>query len=229
MNKILFVEDDANLGLLLKENLEHKGFCVNWCRNGEEGLNALVQGKYNLCILDVMLPVRDGFSLSGEIRKYNPCIPIVFLTARGQHEDKIRGFETGADDYITKPFNTQELYMRILAILRRTESKQAAGADAGIITIGNLQFDYNKMLLTVQNETKKLSLKEADVLHILLQNRNAIVPRKQILEQVWGNDDYFSAKSMDVYLSKIRKLIKAEKSIEILNAYGLGFKMIVKE
>lgn len=229
MTNILFVEDDSNLGLLLKENLENKGFNVCWYKNGEDGISALMKTKFNLCILDVMLPVKDGFTLSKEIRKVDASIPIIFLTARGQHEDKMKGFETGADDYVTKPFNTQELCMRIQAVLRRTENNVNKPDELCIITIGSLCFDYNKMMLTVNDEPKKLSLKEADVLKILLQNRNAIVPRKQILEQVWGNDDYFASKSMDVYLSKIRKLIKEEKSIEILNAYGLGFKMIVKE
>lgn len=229
MTNILFVEDDSNLGLLLKENLENKGFNVCWHKNGEDGISALMKTKFNLCILDVMLPVKDGFTLSKEIRKVDESMPIIFLTARGQHEDKMKGFETGADDYVTKPFNTQELCMRIQAVLRRTEGTLSKQDETGTITIGGLCFDYNKMLLTVHNEPKKLSLKEADVLKILLQNRNAIVPRKQILEQVWGNDDYFASKSMDVYLSKVRKLIKEEKSIEILNAYGLGFKMIVKE
>jgi DNA-binding response OmpR family regulator len=229
MTNILFVEDDANLGLLLKENLENKGFNVSWHKNGEDGIGAIMKNKFNLCILDVMLPVKDGFTLSKEIRKVDGSIPIIFLTARGQHEDKMKGFETGADDYITKPFNTQELCMRIQAVLRRTETQLKKQDEPCVITIGALCFDYNKMLLTVHNEPKKLSLKEADVLKILLQNRNVIVPRKQILERVWGNDDYFASKSMDVYLSKIRKLIKEEKSIEILNAYGLGFKMIVKE
>lgn len=229
MNNILFVEDDANLGLLLKENLENKGFNVSWHKNGEDGIGALMKNKFNLCILDVMLPVKDGFTLSKEIRKLDKSIPIIFLTARGQHEDKIKGFETGADDYVTKPFNTQELCMRIQAVLRRTENSPATPDKSCVITVGGLQFDYNKMLLTIHGDSKKLSLKEAEVLKILLQNRNIIVPRKQILEQVWGNDDYFSSKSMDVYLSKIRKLIKEEQSIEILNAYGLGFKMIVHE
>lgn len=227
MNKILFVEDDANLGMLLKENLNNKGFSVAWYKNGEEGLNAFRKESFSLCILDVMLPVKDGFSLSKEIRSFNKEVPIIFLTARGQHEDKIKGFETGADDYVTKPFNTQELCMRINAILRRTEHIYQPCDKA--INISGVEFDYTKMQMTVNGEVRKLSSKEADLLKILILHKNTLVSRKLMLETVWGNDDYFSAKSMDVYMSKIRKLLKGSEGIEILNAYGLGFKMIVNE
>jgi DNA-binding response OmpR family regulator len=227
MNKILFVEDDANLGLLLKENLSNKGFHVAWYKNGEEGYDAFKKSNFNLCILDVMLPVKDGFTLSKMIRSVNKEVPIIFLTARGQYDDKIKGFETGGDDYVTKPFNTQELYMRINAILRRTEYLQQPGKDN--ITIGPIDFDHTKMQLSINGQVKKLSSKEADLLKILFQHKNTLVPRKMMLEKVWGNDDYFSAKSMDVYMSKIRKLLRECEHVEILNAYGLGFKLIVNE
>jgi len=227
MTRILFVEDDANLGVLLKENLENKGFETVWMRNGKEGIDAFKRQQFNLCILDVMLPVKDGFTLSKEIRAVDNEVPIIFLTARSMHEDKVHGFETGADDYITKPFSTQELYLRINAILRRTLNK--ASAQVKPVAVGKYCFDYTKMTLTIGDSVKRLSSKEADLIHILVQNRNELVPRPVILNKIWGNDDYFSAKSMDVYISKIRRLFKEDENIEILNAYGSGYKLIVNE
>lgn len=227
MTRILFVEDDANLGVLLKENLDNKGFETVWLRNGKDGIDAFKQQQFNLCILDVMLPVKDGFTLSKEIRAVDNDVPIIFLTARSMHEDKIHGFENGADDYITKPFSTQELYLRIHAILRRTQNKTVPVIKS--VQIGEYLFDYIKMTLTIDDVTKRLSSKEADLIHILVQNRNELVPRSVILNKIWGNDDYFSAKSMDVYISKIRRLLKEDEDIEILNAYGSGYKLIVNE
>lgn len=226
MTRILFVEDDMNLGLLLKENLDNKGFNTVWCRNGDEGLKVFQKEKFNLCILDVMMPQKDGFTLSKEIRSVDTGIPIIFLTARGRDSDKIAGFEAGGDDYVTKPFSTQELCLRINAILKRTQ-QQASSIKNN--TAGSFVFDHIKMTLQRGNDIKKLSSKETELLAILINNKNELVPRNQILEKVWGNDDYFSAKSMDVYVSKIRKLLKDDPRIEILNAYGIGFKLIVNE
>ncbi len=228
MTRILFVEDDANLGLLLKENLDNKGFEVRWCKDGASGLEAFMNKEYDLCILDVMLPVKDGFTLSKEIRAINNDMPIIFLTARALHEDRIHGLEIGADDYITKPFSTQELYLRINAILRRTQNKTTLFSEK-VNKVGRYLFDYTKMTLQIGDEVRRLSSKEADLLCILIRNREELVPRSVILNKVWGNDDYFSAKSMDVYISKIRKMLKEDPGIEILNAYGTGFKLIVNE
>lgn len=227
MTRILFVEDDRNLGLLLQENLNNKGFDTTWCKDGNEGLTAFKKSKYNLCILDVMMPVKDGFALSKEIRAMDTEVPIIFLTARGREEDKIKGFEHGGDDYVTKPFSTQELYLRINAILKRMQVKNTATVKA--LAIGKYCFDYTKMTLQIGDEVKKLSSKEADVIRILAENKNELVQRNMILEKVWGNDDYFAAKSMDVYISKVRKLFKDDPTIEVLNAYGIGFKLIVNE
>jgi two-component system, OmpR family, response regulator len=224
---ILFVEDDQNLGWLLKENLDNRGFNTVWCKDGEEGMRMFHKQKFNLCILDVMMPVKDGFSLSKEIRSVNAEIPIIFLTARGRDEDKIKGFENGGDDYVTKPFSTQELYMRINAILKRTQPKQVSNGK--ILNVGKYVFDHNKMTLQIGETVKKLSSKEAELLNILAASKNELVQRSAILERVWGNDDYFAAKSMDVYISKIRKLLKEDPEIEILNAYGIGFKLIINE
>lgn len=227
MTKILFVEDDQNLGLLLKENLHNKGFDVTWCKDGYEGMKTFAKSEFDLCILDVMMPLKDGFTLSKEIRAVNGDVPIIFLTARSMHEDKIHGLEIGGDDYITKPFSTQELLLRINAILRRTQHKTAVNEK--VKQVGKYLFDHKKMTLQAGEEVKRLSSKEADLLCILIQNREELVPRSIILNKVWGNDDYFSAKSMDVYISKIRKLLRDDPRIEILNAYGSGFKLIVNE
>lgn len=228
MSRILFIEDDANLGMLLKENMEHKGFETVWCRNGEEGIRKFKPGQFNICILDIMLPVKDGFELSKEIRKLDPNIPFIFLTAKSIHDDRIKGFEHGCDDYITKPFSTQELYMRINAILRRSQQNAGNnGCNAGVYQIGKYLFDYTTMSLEIDGQVEKLSAKECELIYMLASNINILVNREVILRKVWGNDDYFSAKSMDVYVSKIRKRLKEDPSIEILNAYGIGFKMIV--
>lgn len=228
MTKILLVEDDTNLGLLLKENLDNKGFETTWCRNGTEGILSFTRNEYDICILDVMLPSKDGFSLAQEIKSVNEEVPVIFLTARAMHEDRIHGLEIGADDYITKPFSTQELYLRINAILRRTKNKPASIKEK-VVKVGRYFFDYTKMTLQVNEDVKRLSSKEADLLYVLIQYKDELVPRSKILNKVWGNDDYFSAKSMDVYISKIRKMLKEDPSIEILNAYGTGFKLIVNE
>lgn len=226
MIKILFVEDDHNLGMLLKENLKNKGYETTWCRDGEEGIDRFRRDKFNLCILDVMLPYKDGFSLSKEIKQINTNIPIIFLTARCLQDDRIKGFELGCDDYITKPFSTQELCMRIGAILKRSNGHVSQTKH---FQLGKFLFDATKMTLQIGEEQRKLSSKESELLHILSENKNELVQRNTILEKVWGNDDYFSAKSMDVYISKIRKMLKSDPSVEILNAYGVGFKMIINE
>ncbi|MBS1774286.1 MAG: response regulator transcription factor [Bacteroidetes bacterium] len=223
--RILFVEDDPNLGMLLKENLDNKGFETIWCKDGNEGITAFKNSAFGLCILDVMMPVKDGFILSKEIRAIDNEVPIIFLTARGRDEDKIKGFEHGADDYVTKPFSTQELYMRINAVLKRAAPKSANMPKC--VDIGKYRFDYNKMTLQLGNDIKRLSSKEAELIQIFVSNKNELVQRTLILERVWGNDDYFAAKSMDVYMSKIRKLFKDDPGIEILNAYGIGFKLII--
>lgn len=228
MSRILFVEDDANLGMLLKESMDHRGFETTWCRDGDEGIRQFQPGRYSICILDVMLPAKDGFEVSKEIRKIDPEVPFIFLTSRAMHNDKMKGFEHGCDDYITKPFSTQELYMRINAILRRSRGTQPAGqANGRIIKIGRYIFDYQAMFLELDGKTEKLSAKECELIYMLASNINVLVNREVILRKVWGNDDYFSAKSMDVYISKVRKKFREDPSIEILNAYGIGFKLIV--
>lgn len=227
MNRILLVEDDVNMGTLLKENLKNKGFETTLCKDGAEGISRFKSDNFDLCILDVMLPVKDGYAVAKEIKAINQEVPVMFLTARSMDQDKIKGFETGCDDYITKPFSTQELYMRINAILKRTYNRHVQPAK--VLSLGRFVFDYTRMILHDQDDIKKLSSKEAELLYILVTNKNELIQRNIILEKVWGNDDYFSAKSMDVYISKIRKLLRSDSRIEILNAYGIGFKLTVQD
>ncbi|MCB0697950.1 MAG: response regulator transcription factor, partial [Chitinophagaceae bacterium] len=194
MNRIFFVEDDTNLGMLLKENMEHKGFETVWCKDGEEGMKKFRPGYFSLCILDVMLPMKDGFELSKEIRKVDPDVPFIFLTSRGMQNDRIKGFEYGCEDYITKPFSTQELYMRINVILRRLH-QPATAANTNVFVVGKYTFDHTAMTLEINGEVEKLSSKECELLYMLVTNINVLVNRDVILRKVWGNDDYFSAKS----------------------------------
>lgn len=228
MTKILFVEDDVYLGTLLKDNFEIRGFKMCWCKDGAEALRKFYEETFDLCILDVMLPKTDGFTTARELRKFNPQIPFVFLTARSMDVDKHRGFELGCDDYITKPFSAQELFLRINAILRRSmvnHTPQEEKPESNY-TAGNYYFDVMKRKLIGNGFTHKLSSKEAELLQMLMHNKNKLIDRKQILLKIWGKDDYFTSKTLDVYLSKIRKLIKEDNNLELLNAYGSGYKLI---
>src|ERR1044071_6516680 len=175
MTRILFVEDDANLGLLLKENLTNKGFDTVWCKDGSEAFDRFRTDSFNLCLLDVMLPVNDGFTLARKIRSLNADIPTIFLTARGMHEDKVKGFEFGCDDYVTKPFNTQELCLRINAVLKRLQPVNGSGQKA--FQLGLFEFDYTKMVLTGGAESKKINSKESELLYMLIASKNEFVPR----------------------------------------------------
>lgn len=227
MIRILLVEDDTNLGLLLKENLDKKGYETVWINNSKTALTVFHKQTFGLCILDVMMPVKDGFALAQEIRRSDKDVPIIFLTARSMQEDKIHGFEIGGDDYITKPFSAQELHLRIEAILRRSGQARQLAVRQETVRIGNYSFDYHRMLLRHEGTDRKLSLKEAALLHVLVTYTESFVPRADILKSVWGNDDYFAAKSMDVYISRLRRLLKSDPRIEILNAYGIGYKLVV--
>lgn len=227
--KILIVEDDTNLGYLVKENLESKGFVVQLCENGEVGMKAFQEQKFNLCILDIMMPLKDGFSLARAIREVDQHTPIIFLTAKASEKDKEQGFIIGADDYITKPFSVKELILRINAILKRTEAGAYVKANNTPLEIGKFTFDFPGRELSINGESKKLSSKEAELLKILNDNRNTLVSRSVILTKVWGNDDFFIAKSMDVYLTKLRKLLREDPDLEIQNLYGTGFKLIVRK
>lgn len=221
---ILLVEDDLNLGYLMVENLEARDIMVTLAQNGNEALAVIAGGDFDLCILDIMLPGTDGITLGEQLKARHPNIPFIFVTARMQEADKLTGFETGADDYITKPFSFKELYYRIMAIQKRMNiSLQVQDADE--VRMHNVQLNARERLLNVNGTVKKLSRREADVLCKLMQSPGQFISRSEILKQIWGNDDYFTAKSMDVYMTRIRKLLRDEPTLEIENLYGSGYRI----
>jgi DNA-binding response OmpR family regulator len=228
MNKprILLVEDDPNLGFVLVDNLNLQGYDVHLSSDGDAGALALQTNAFDLCILDVMLPRQDGFTLSKTIRQTNQQIPILFLTAKSMAEDKLNGFKAGGDDFITKPFNMEELVMRIEVFLKR--SVKAIPEAEKIFALGQFQFDHANFRLSRHGLNKILTVKESEVLKLLFLNRNRIMKREEILKSVWGEDDYFMGRSMDVFISKLRKYLKEDPSIEIVNYHGVGFKLELK-
>ncbi len=226
---ILLVEDDANLGFILKDYLEMLGYNVNLQRDGLMGYNTFVSGSYDLCILDIMLPSKDGFTLAADIKKKNEAIPIIFLTAKTLQEDKIEGLRLGADDYITKPFSTEELTLRIEAILRRVQKFDNPLETKEIFHLGIYTFDYFNQSLISAEESKHLTKKEADVLRMLCRYKNKLLRREIALKKIWGEDDYFMGRSMDVYITKLRKYLRPDTNISITNVHGAGFKLEVKE
>lgn len=223
---ILLAEDDINLGHLLQTFLKSKGFNVSLAQNGKIAFDKFTNGSFQFCILDVMMPEMDGISLAKEIREIDKKVPILFLTAKSMKEDKLEGFSAGADDYLTKPFAMEELLARINAILRRTEDTAAATDDT--YTIGSIRYEPEIRLLHLKDETKKLTTKENQLLHLLVKNQNEILDRQATLRAIWGDDNYFNGRSMDVYIAKLRKLLREDESIEILNVHGKGFKLVVK-
>ncbi len=224
---ILLVEDDLNLGTILKEFLEVKGFNVNLCINGEEASDIFKAEKFDICILDIMMPKKDGFTLAKEIRKDDQFTPIVFLTAKSLQSDKLEGLRLGADDYITKPFSTEELFLRINTILKRINTfPDDSSVSKDLFNIGKYKFDYNHRLLTLKENEKKLTSKEADLLKLLCLMKNNVLERSYALKTIWHDDNYFTARSMDVYIVKLRNYLKEDKSIEIANVHGTGFKLL---
>ncbi len=220
--KILLVEDDLNLGFVIQDNLKHAGFKVHLSQDGKEGLNAFAGDKYDLCLFDVMLPKKDGFSLAEDVRKMNSTVPIIFLTAKSQTEDKIRGFKLGADDYITKPFSMDELLLRIEAILKRMGDYKTS---KDLHNIGKYQFDVNNYTLVFGEAQKKLTKKEAEILKILSEQKGKVVERELILNMVWGDDSYFNGRSLDVFITKLRKYLNQDEGIAIKNIHGVGFSL----
>jgi len=226
MAKILLTEDDPNLGMLLQEYLQAKGFTTDLAKNGEQGLNFFLEkGGYDMCIFDVMMPKKDGFSLAKEIRMKYKDVPIIFLTAKSMKEDAIHGFKVGADDYITKPFSMEELLMRMKAILRRI-NKQEPDIQVNNFKIGAYDFDSQTNNLIINDSQNKLTTKESELLKLLCQNKNQSVSRSFALKLIWGDDSYFNARSMDVYITKLRKHLKGDPSLQIMNMHGEGFKLI---
>ena len=221
---ILVVEDDPNLGTLLSEYLRAKGHNTTLAVNGQEGYETFVKGSYDFLILDVMMPVKDGFSLAKDIRGIDKNVPILFLTAKSMKEDTLEGFSVGADDYMTKPFSMEELLARMNAILRRIGSAQQSKDE---FEIGNFKFLYTKQKLVVGEDEHKLTTKENELLKLLCTNQNGILERNNALKAVWGDDNYFNGRSMDVYITKLRKYLRPDERIEIVNVHGKGFKLLV--
>lgn len=224
--KILIAEDDKNLGILLREYLQAKNFEVDLFPDGEKAFKAFKNTSYDICVLDVMMPIKDGITLAKDIRLLNQKIPIIFLTAKSMKEDILEGFKLGADDYITKPFSMDELIARITAILRRTRGELKDKSD-NLFEIGKYKFDANKQLLKFENESSKLTTKESELLRLLCENKNDVLNRNYALKIIWTDDNYFNARSMDVYITKLRKQLKKDPNIEIINVHGVGFKLIV--
>jgi DNA-binding response OmpR family regulator len=229
MSTILLVEDDPNLGQLVQEYLILKGYSTDRATDGNQGLQQFMAGQYDLCIFDVMMPKKDGFTLAKEVRMAGRDVPIIFLTAKSMQEDTIQGFKAGADDYITKPFSMEELLLRIQAILRRYQ-RSSDVAEPTTYRIGELAFDYQHQLLSYPGDDgkpQKLTSKESELLKLLAQNLNQPVSRSFALKMVWGDDSYFNARSMDVYVTKLRKYLKPDPAVQLVNVHGEGFKLVV--
>lgn len=226
--KLLVVEDDPNLGDILQEYLSMKGYHTILCRDGEEGWSKFKKDTYNLCILDIMMPKKDGFTLGKEIKKVEENLPIIYLTAKNLKDDVIQGLKIGADDYITKPFSMEELLLRITAILRRTQINVETAALKSY-KFGNFVLHYDQQILEGPQGKSKLTSKENELIRLLASELNKNVSRSQALKQIWGDDSYFNARSMDVYLSKVRKLLKEDPNVQIITLHGEGFKMVVGE
>lgn len=222
--RILLAEDDINLGSLLSQYLIAKNFDTELFNDGEKAWEGFQQKHFDICILDVMMPKKDGFTLAKDIRGIDQNVPIIFLTAKTLKDDVLEGFKIGADDYITKPFVMDELLFRIEAILRRIEVQDEGD---GTYDIGNYKFDVYKQHLTIGGETIKLTTKEAELLQLLCMNKNKILERNLALRRIWKDDNYFNARSMDVYITKLRKHLKGDERIEIINVHGKGYKLIV--
>jgi len=220
--KILLAEDELALGQIIKESLETRNFEVLFCENGEKALKTYLKEKPELLVLDVMMPKKDGFTLSKEIRAQDKHIPIIFLTAKSQTKDVVEGFNHGGNDYLKKPFSMEELIVRIHALLDRTKLKKAKN----VIPIGNYIFDYTKQKLFLSEEEIQLTHREAELLFHLSETRNEILDRSLILKKIWGDDDFFNARSMDVFISKLRKKLKKDENIQIVNIRGYGYKLI---
>lgn len=225
--KILLCEDDENLGMLLREYLQTKSYDADLQPDGEAGYKAFIRGKYDLCVLDVMMPKKDGFALAADIRSVNSDVPIIFLTAKSMKEDILQGFKLGADDYLSKPFSMEELLSRIESILRRVRGKKVK--DVVVFNIGAFVFDAQKQILTFDGENKKLTTKESELLRLLASNANNILERNYALKSIWEDDNYFNARSMDVYITKLRKLLKDDPNVAIINIHGKGYKLITPQ
>jgi len=227
--KILFVEDDPNLSMIIQDYLEMIGYAVDHAADGNKGLELFISNSYQLVILDIMMPKKDGFTVAKEIRESNSLVPIIFLTAKNLKEDRIKGFQVGCDDYITKPFSTEELSLRIKAILKRCVIMEQTPVEVlnNPVPIGRFVFDSFNMTLTIDNSERILTRKESGLLKLLCENINNLLPREVAMEIVWGENDYFIGRSMDVFIAKLRKYLKPDPNVKISNVHGIGFKLEV--
>jgi DNA-binding response OmpR family regulator len=226
--RVLLVEDDPNLGNLLLEYLQAKEYDTTLATNGKEGLTQFKNNVFDVCIFDVMMPVMDGFTLAREVRKLDAETPIVFLTAKSMKEDTIEGFNAGGDDYLTKPFSMEELLLRLKAILRRTKNQTLTNSDQNNFEVGEYKFDFNLQKLEVAGKAQKLTTREAELLKLLCINVNDVLDRTFALKSIWHDDNYFNGRSMDVYIAKLRKYLREDPNLEIVNVHGKGFKLLVK-
>lgn len=224
MARILYVEDDETLNFITRDHLEMQGYEVHQCADGLNALKAFKEQHFDICVLDVMLPEMDGFELAQEIRKRNNEIPIIFLTAKSMKEDRIEGLKIGADDYVTKPFSMEELLLRIEVFLRR--NKISSEDNSEVYKIGTFDFDYSNLTLSREGKTDTLTQREADLLRYFARTPNQVLKRSDILLRVWGEDDYFLGRSLDVFVSRLRKYLKADPDIRLENVHGVGFKLI---
>jgi two-component system, OmpR family, response regulator VicR len=220
---LLYVEDDESLGFVTKDNLEMQGYDITHCTDGKSALEAAKNGSFDLCILDVMLPEMDGFTLAEEIRRFNADIPIIFLTAKSLKEDKIKGLRLGGDDYITKPFSIEELILKVEVFLRR-RSITGGAVKPTAYRLGCYEFDYKNLGLTYNGATETLTQREADLLKYFLDHPNQVVKRSDILEKLWGEDDYFMGRSLDVFISRLRKYLRHDENLKVENIHGVGFR-----
>ena len=219
--KILLAEDDLNLGVLLVDYLETEGFEVKLCKDGELAVKAFQGNHFDLCLLDVMMPKMDGFSVAREIRAKDHEVPVIFITAKSLKEDKLKGYGLGADDYITKPFDEEELLWKIKAVIRRIPESSSGRPE--VVLIGRYTFDFNNQSLTIGGKIKRITEKECEILNYLAAHRNKVVKREELLKDLWGENDYFFGRSLDVFITKIRKYLKEDPGVSIENVFGVGF------
>ena len=227
--QILYVEDDIYLSFVTKDNLELKGYAITFCKDGKEALEAFQKKTFDLCILDVMMPEMDGYTLARNIRAVNEHIPILFLSAKSMKEDRITGLMAGGDDYITKPFSIEELCLKIEVFLKRSRISGSGKLNRGEIRLGNYIFDYMNLRLNYNNTSQRLTSRESELLKYLAENRNKVLKKEDILNEVWGSDSYFNSRSLDVFVSKLRKYLREDTTIQINNVHGIGFVLSVND
>lgn len=224
--KVLLLEDDPSLGAVLQEHLQMQGFAVTLCVDGIQGFEAFKVGEFDICLVDIMMPKKDGFSFAEDVRRVDSDVPLIFLTAKAMKEDKIQGFKIGCDDYVTKPFSIEELMLRIHAVMRRRGKPNELETPSSF-EIGSYIFDYPRQTLTRDKQQRKLTPREADLLRLLCKSINVTVRREDVLREIWDDDGYFAGRSMDVFVSKLRKYLKDDPSIEILGIHGKGVRLVV--